>query len=87
LILLTKPTRLADYHDPDRAELWRPTEAAREFLELMEFVATLSFEATGRIYIMYDAGPRCVPAHQDHLDTRVCHEFVWLRTNMEKPST
>lgn len=85
MILLTEPARPSDYRDPDRAGLWRPTRAARELPELMEFVATLPFEATGRIYIMYDAGPRCVPAHQDHLDHNVCHEFVWLRTNLEKP--
>lgn len=57
MILLTETARPSDYYAPDQPELWRPTEAAREFPELMEFVATLPFEATGRIFIMTTPSP------------------------------
>jgi len=67
MILLTEPARPSYYRDPDRAELWRPTPVACEFPKLMKFITTLPIEAAGRIFIMYDAGPRCVPPHQDHL--------------------
>jgi hypothetical protein len=35
--------------------------------------------------IMYDDAPREVPAHRDHVETGVCHEFIWFRTNLKKP--
>jgi hypothetical protein len=85
MIRLTESELPFNYYDLDRTELWHPTEAAEEFSELMDFVATLPFAATGRIFIMYDAAPTSVPAHQDHLDPNVCHEFVWFRTSLEKP--
>ena len=73
------------YFDLDRTELWRPAPAAEEFSELMEFIATLPFESTGRMLIMYDDAAREVPAHRDHTSTDVCHEFIWMRTNLDKP--
>jgi hypothetical protein len=85
MIHLKQSVRPFSYYDLDRPELWRETEAAREFSPLMDFVRTLPFAATGRVLIMYDTEPREVPAHRDHLDTNVCHEFVWLRTNLSKP--
>jgi hypothetical protein len=69
----------------DRAELWEPTNRAAEFAPLMDFVATLPFETTGRILIIYDNEGREVPAHRDHLVFDTCNEFVWLRTNKKKP--
>jgi hypothetical protein len=69
----------------DKIELWNPTEAAQEFSELMDFIATLPFKATGRILIMYDDSPRPVTAHRDHTETELCHEFIWFRTNLKKP--
>ena len=79
-------SRLPDsYYDLDRTELWEPTAAAREFSELMSFIRTLPFEATGRMLIMYDSVPRPVTPHRDHDVTEVCHEFVWFRTNLSKP--
>ena len=81
----TPPGTPYDYLDLDRPELWRPTEAAEEFSELTDFLATLPFKATGRMLIIYDDSGAEVPAHRDHLNTDVCHHFVWLRTNRRKP--
>ena len=52
---------------------------------LMDFIATLPFESTGRMLIMYDDVLRQVPPHRDHLETEICHEFIWFRTNLMKP--
>ncbi|MET0752790.1 MAG: hypothetical protein ABWZ66_05435, partial [Pyrinomonadaceae bacterium] len=43
------------------------------------------FRATGRMMIVYDTEPREVPAHRDHIETEILHEFVWFRTNLKKP--
>lgn len=51
----------------------------------MSFIATLPFEATGRIIIMYDDSGRAVSAHRDHDSVDLCPEFLWFRTNLEKP--
>ena len=51
----------------------------------MEFIETLPFERTGRIMIIYDNEGSEVPAHRDHLETEVCHDFIWFRTNLRKP--
>jgi hypothetical protein len=76
---------LEAYYDLDDTGLWRPSEAAAEFSELMDFIATLPFAATGRMLIIYDDSGRAVPAHRDHDDRDLCHEFIWLRTNFDKP--
>jgi hypothetical protein len=73
------------YFDLDRADIWEPTQASGEFSLLMDFIATLPFKATGRMLIMYDDVQRPVPAHRDHVSTDVCHEFIWFRTNLNKP--
>jgi hypothetical protein len=73
------------YFDLDKTELWRPTIHAQEFSLLMDFIKTLPFQATGRMLIMYDDVPRDIPAHRDHIETEVCHEFLWFRTNLKKP--
>ena len=73
------------YFDLDRTELWQPTIHADEFALLMDFIKTLPFRATGRMLIIYDDAPRQVPAHRDHIETELCHEFIWLRTNFKKP--
>lgn len=73
------------YFDLDRTELWHPTEAANEFSLLMDFIRTLPFKSTGRMLIMYDTEPREVPAHRDHIETELCHDFLWFRTNTKKP--
>jgi hypothetical protein len=85
LVFLSQSERQQDYYDLDRTELWHPTAEAGEFAELTDFIATLPFEATGRIIIMYDDSGRAVPAHRDHDSAELCHEFVWLRTNLGKP--
>lgn len=73
------------YFDLDRTELWHPSAQAEEFALLMDFIRTLPFQATGRMIIMYDDLPRQIPAHRDHIETEICHEFVWFRTNQKKP--
>ena len=73
------------YFDLDRCEIWHPTVHASEFALLIDFIKTLPFKATGRMLIMYDDAPRAVPAHRDHIETELCHEFVWFRTNLKKP--
>jgi hypothetical protein len=73
------------YFDLDRAELWHPTIHANEFTLLMDFIKTLPFETTGRMLIMYDDIARDVPAHRDHIETNICHEFLWFRTNLKRP--
>ncbi|HEY9283761.1 MAG TPA: hypothetical protein VIP46_09935 [Pyrinomonadaceae bacterium] len=85
MIYLAQSSRPDSYYDLDRTDLWGPTPACEEFSELMRFIATLPFKATGRMLIMYDDASRPVPAHRDHDATDVCHEFVWFRTNLEKP--
>ncbi len=81
----TLPGTPYNYLDLDRPELWRPTEEAREFSSLMDFIATLPFKALGRVLVIYDETGVAVPAHRDHLDTELCHEFIWFRTNLNKP--
>jgi hypothetical protein len=47
LVYLTQSEREQDYYDLDRANLWQLTEDAELFGELMAFIDTLPFEATG----------------------------------------
>ncbi len=61
------------------------TEEAENYSVLMDFIGTLPFKATGRMLIIYDDAATHVPAHCNHLDTDICHEFVWFRTNLRKP--
>jgi hypothetical protein len=81
----TLPGTPYDYLDIDRSHLWRLTEEAGEFTLLMDFIASLPFESTGRILLIYDEGGRSVPAHRDHEEIDICHDFVWFRTNLRKP--
>jgi hypothetical protein len=85
MIYLAQSEQPDSYFDLDKTELWHATPEASEFCWLMEFIETLPFKATGRILIMYDDVARPVPAHRDHTDTDICHEFVWFRTNLRKP--
>ena len=85
LVYLARTDSKDAYYDLDRTELWRPSPEAAEFAPLMDFIATLPFEATGRMIIMYDFNGRAVPAHRDHDSPQLCHEFIWLRTNFAKP--
>jgi hypothetical protein len=85
MVYLSRSSRPDEYYDLDRTELWRPGEEAAEFSELMDFIATLPFAATGRMLIIYDDSGREVPAHRDHDNAELCHEFLWLRTNLDKP--
>ena len=81
----TKAGTPYDYLDLNKPELWERTEWAAKFSLLMEFIETLPFEATGRMLIIYDDQGLSVPAHRDHLETDVCHDFIWFRTNLLKP--
>ncbi|MDQ4087188.1 MAG: hypothetical protein M3177_04125 [Pseudomonadota bacterium] len=85
MVYLSRSRREDNYYDLDRTELWEPSEEAGEFAELMAFIATLPFKATGRMLIMYDDSGRAVSAHRDHDSADHCHEFVWFRTNFDKP--
>jgi hypothetical protein len=85
LVYLSRSAREENYYDLDRAELWKATEEADDFRELMAFIATLPFRATGRMIIMYDDSGRAVSAHRDHDSEELCHEFIWFRTNLDKP--
>lgn len=85
MIYLAQSTRDDEYFDLDKTELWQRTEEASEFQLLMDFIATLPFKATGRMLIMYDDAGTAGPAHRDHIETGLCHEFIWFRTNLRKP--
>jgi hypothetical protein len=85
MIYLARSSRPDSYFDLDKSELWGATEATGEFPLLMDFIATLPFQSTGRMLIMYDNISRAVTAHRDHAETDVCHEFIWFRTNLAKP--
>ncbi len=85
MIHLSRSERPNRYLDLDQTELWHPTEATAEFAELMEFIATLPFKATGRMLIIYDTELRPVTAHRDHMEVEICHEFIWMRTSLKKP--
>lgn len=69
----------------DETDAWELVAAAQEFSELMDFIDTLPFQSKGRMLVIYDDSGKIVPAHRDHLDTEVCHEFIWFRTNFNKP--
>jgi hypothetical protein len=81
----TKPGVPYNYLDLDQPELWEPSEAVDEFSLLVDFIATLPFQATGRMLIIYDNSGNAVPAHRDHMNPDLCHDFIWLRTNRTKP--
>ncbi|HEY0457679.1 MAG TPA: hypothetical protein VGC97_00930 [Pyrinomonadaceae bacterium] len=82
----TKAGLAPDYLDMvDKTDAWELAESAEEFSELMDFIETLPFAEKGRMLIIYDDAGRIVPAHRDHLDTEVCNEFLWFRTNLKKP--
>jgi hypothetical protein len=85
MIYLAYSEKPDNYFDLDKTELWHPTIYANEFALLMDFIGTLPFQSTGRMLIMYDDAPRNVPAHRDHIETEICHEFLWFRTNLKKP--
>jgi hypothetical protein len=84
MIYLTESNMPDSYFDLDKPEVWARAEAAAEFEPLMDFIATLPFRHTGRMLIIYDDVARPGPAHRDHVDTSLCHEFIWFRTNMTK---
>jgi hypothetical protein len=82
----TKADLPLDYLDMvDKVEAWELTEHAAEFAGLMRFIETLPFASKGRMLIIYDDAEKIVPAHRDHLETDVCNEFIWFRTNFKKP--
>jgi hypothetical protein len=85
MIYLAKSKLPDSYFDLDKTELWERTPEASEFYWLMDFIDTLPFKATGRMLIMYDDIARPVTPHRDHTSTETCHEFIWFRTNMNKP--
>ncbi len=85
MVYLARSDGPDDYYDLDRCQRWNASEEAEEFAELMDFIATLPFAATARMLIMYDPEGRAVTAHRDHDSIDLCHEFIWMRTNCDKP--
>lgn len=85
MVYLSRSSREENYYDLDRTDLWEPSDAAVEFAELMAFIETLPFKARGRMLIIYDNAGRAVSAHRDHDSQELCHEFIWFRTNLDKP--
>jgi hypothetical protein len=85
MIALSRSTRPENYYDLNEADVWEPTEDAAAFPALMDFIATLPFQRTARMMIIYDDVARPVSAHRDHDSTDLLHEFVWFRTNLDKP--
>ena len=85
MIYLSQSEIPDSYFDLDRTELWHLSDAANDFSLLMDFISTLPFSSTGRMLIMYDDKNREVPAHRDHVESDVLHEFVWFRSNLRKP--
>jgi hypothetical protein len=85
MVYLAQSLREDSYFDLDNTELWEPTADANEFGLLMDFIAMLPFKATGRMLIIYDNAGRAGPAHRDHVETELCHDFIWFRTNLRKP--
>ena len=51
----------------------------------MAFIDTLPFKATTRMVILCEDGGPGTTAHRDHIFPNVCHEFIWLRSNFNKP--
>jgi hypothetical protein len=85
MVYLSRSSLGDNYYDLDRTELWSLSDEASEFTELMAFIETLPFKALGRMLIIYDEEGRSVTAHRDHDSAELCHEFIWFRTNLEKP--
>jgi hypothetical protein len=83
--LSRRKTARGGYLDLDKADLWAISDEANEFPLLMDFIATLPFKTTARMMIMYDGGGHVVTPHRDHSVTDLCHEFLWFRTNLNKP--
>jgi len=85
MVYLSRSSRADDYYDLDQTDLWSASEDAADFAELMGFIETLPFKARGRMMIIYDEQGRTVTPHRDHDSQELCHEFIWLRTNLDKP--
>ena len=85
MIYLSRSKQPEDYYDLDRPEVWQDSPEADSFEPLMSFIRTLPFETTARMLIMYDPDGRSVSAHRDHDSSELCHEFIWFRTNLNKP--
>jgi hypothetical protein len=85
MVYLSRSSERDEYYDLDRTERWAPSEESEDFAELMTFIDTLPFRARGRMLIIYDEAGRAVPAHRDHDRDELCHEFIWFRTNLDKP--
>jgi hypothetical protein len=80
----TRPGTPYNYLDLDKPSLWIKTKDAEDFSSLFRFIQTLPFKALGRVLIIYDYSGIEVPAHRDHLEISICHNFIWLRTNQRK---
>ncbi len=80
----TKPGTRYNYLDLNKPGLWTKTKEAEEFSSVFQFIETLPFQALGRVLIIYDDSGIELPAHRDHLEPSLCHNFIWFRTNQRK---
>ena len=85
VVPLTRSIRPFNYLDLDKPEVWEPTAEADQFAELMHFIATMPFKRTARIMIICENGGPGTTPHRDHGLPNVLHEFVWFRSNLNKP--
>lgn len=84
VIFLAKHIGKYNYWDTGNPQMWELTPFAKQLPELMDFIKTLPFKATGRIMLMFDTGQHAVSPHRDHIKLNVCQEFIWFRTNFKK---
>jgi hypothetical protein len=64
--------------------MWKFTRYAEQMPELIDFIKKLPFKGVGRISLIFDTGGHIVPPHRDHGYPKICHEFIWFRTNLKK---
>ena len=82
---LTSNGKAFRYYDLEACDEWQLTPLAERFPGLMRFVETLPFAQTSRILIMCDDRGREVTTHRDHAYGAILHQFLWFRTNLDKP--
>lgn len=65
-------------------KMWQFTDHAKQIPGLIEFINKLPFKGVGRITLIFDTGGHTVAPHRDHGYPKICHEFIWFRTNLRK---
>jgi hypothetical protein len=73
-----------NYFDLNKPDKWGMTPYAAQLPEVMKFIKTLPFRATGRIMLIFDTGGDSITPHRDHVFSENCHEFIWFNANKKK---